>query len=206
MDGEKNAADELTRALEAARDGDPSALFEAAERLRPYLKRVVANVLRERLGGKVDTSDVVQQGLLASVERFEQFQGATAAEWNAWLVTICRNEARNLLRYFHQDRRNVAREKAVEVGASQLSVAGPVRLAGRGPTPSHQVALRQEASRLLEAIDRLPGEHRELLQLRHFDGLSHGEIAARTGRSEAAVRQLWVRALRQLRGQLGEAA
>jgi RNA polymerase sigma factor (sigma-70 family) len=55
----------------------------------------------------------------------------------------------------------------------------------------------------MEALDRLPSEHREVLVLRQFDGLSHAAIATRMGRSEDAVRQLWVRALRGLRESMG---
>jgi len=191
----------IEAALEKARDGDRAALWEAAEGLRPYLRAVARGVLGGRLDGKVDTSDVVQQSLLASIERFEQFRGESPGEWQQWLVTIVRNEARNLLRYWHQDRRNVATEKAVAGSVVETGKPGgeQPRLPAPQATPSRQVAMRQQAMRLLEQIDRLPGEHREVLRLRHFEGLSHKQIAARLHKSEAATRQLWVRALKELR-------
>jgi RNA polymerase sigma-70 factor (ECF subfamily) len=197
--------DEVSEAIAKARSGDPSLLWHATDGLRPYLKAVVTGVLRQRLAGKVDASDVVQQGLLASVERFEQFRGRDAADFHAWVVAIVRNEARNLLRFWHQERRHVARENAPpstdsRIDGQPLRMSIPVGLGGATPTPSQRVALREEASHLLAALDRLPAEHREVLTLRHFEGLSHAQIAARTGKSEEAVRQLWVRALRRLRG------
>ena len=71
-----------------------------------------------------------------------------------------------------------------------------------GATPSHRAAAREEASHLLETLDRLPPAQREILRLRHFEGLSHAEIAARLDLSPDAVRQKWVRALRGLRRQM----
>lgn len=194
--------DEAVRAaLLRARDGDRDALWEAVDGLRPYLRAVARSVLGGRLDGKVDVADVVQQSLLAAIERFDQFRGESAGEWQQWLVTIVRNEARNLLRFWHQDRRNLAAENAVAGSMMQTdgSEGEKPRLPALQPTPSRQAATRQEAMQLLEAIDRLPAEYREVLRLRHFEGLSHRQIAARTGKSDAAIRQLWVRALKHLR-------
>lgn len=194
--------DKLAAALVAAREGDASGLWRASDEFRPYLRAVAAGILRERLRGKVDVSDVVQQSMLASIERFDQFRGSTRGEWQKWLLVIVRNEARNLLRYWHQDRRHVAKEDAIQ-GSRAVARDGAdgatQRLPGKLPSASRHVALRQDASRMLAGLDELPPEQREVLTLRHFDGLSHKEIAARLDRSEAAVRQLWVRALRQLR-------
>jgi RNA polymerase sigma-70 factor (ECF subfamily) len=171
--------------------------------MRPYLRAVAGGVLAGRIAGKVDVSDVVQQSLLASIERFEQFRGNTRGEWQKWLVVIVRNEARNLLRYWHQDRRGVAKEAAVAgsrvIATSAGDEDGGVRLADESPSPSQQVVMRQDASHMLALLDRLPHEHREVLRLRHFEGLSHQEIGDRLGKSAASVRQTWVRALRRVR-------
>jgi RNA polymerase sigma-70 factor (ECF subfamily) len=69
--------------------------------------------------------------------------------------------------------------------------------------PGESLAKRERATRLLAAMDTLPSEHRQMLQLRNFDGLSFADIAARMNRTEPAVRQLWVRAVRQLGKALG---
>lgn len=199
--GADHDATDLGRAIAAARAGDPAALFTATERLRPYLEAVARAVLAGRLAGKVDPADVVQQSLLASVERFEQFEGETPADLQRWLVAIVRNEAKNLLRYWHQDKRLVAAEDAV-AGSRAIRPTddgASARLPGAEPSPSRRVAAREEASRMLAVLDRLPAEQRAILTLRHFEGLSHAEIADRLGRTPDAIRQAWVRALRSLR-------
>jgi RNA polymerase sigma-70 factor (ECF subfamily) len=141
--------------------------------------------------------------MLAGVERFDQFRGTTRGEWQKWLVVIVRNEARNLLRYWHQDRRHIAKEDAVlgsraVTGHDESERAAP-RLPGPTPTASKQLMMREEASRVLIGLGQLPPEQQQVLTMRHFDGLGHKEIAERLGKSEAAVRQIWVRALQRLR-------
>ncbi len=100
---EETSSDKMSKAIAAARGGDPSGLWQAAEGLRPYLETVVENVLRNHLTGRVDPASVVQQALLASIERFPQFNGSTGDEWQQWLAVIARNEASNLLQYWHRD-------------------------------------------------------------------------------------------------------
>ena len=56
----------------------------------------------------------------------------------------------------------------------------------------------------MSALQQLPPQHREILELRFFEGLSHEQAAARMNRSYDAVRCLLVRALRQLRDVCGE--
>jgi RNA polymerase sigma-70 factor (ECF subfamily) len=198
-----DAKKSLSGALEEARAGDVSALWRASDDVRPYLRAVAAGILRDRLAGKVDVSDVVQQGMLAGVERFDQFRGTTRGEWQKWLVVIVRNEARNLLRYWHQERRHIAKEDAIAgsraIDAKDDEEKAAPRLAGPAPTASKQMVLREEASRMLEGLGRLPSEQQQVLEMRHFEGLGHKEIAARLGKSEAAVRQIWVRALKRLK-------
>src|SRR5262249_46659335 len=93
----------------AARAGDVAALGRVVDGLRPYLKVIAARELGGRLADKVEDSDVVQEGLLAAVQQFTLFRGGTRAELQAWLVAIVRNNARNLLRYFRQQVRDVGR-------------------------------------------------------------------------------------------------
>lgn len=52
--------------------------------------------------------------------------------------------------------------------------------------------------RLRSAILRLPTESREIVTLSRFHGLSHAEIAERTGKSEAATRRILHHALVEL--------
>ncbi|HUU99103.1 MAG TPA: sigma-70 family RNA polymerase sigma factor, partial [Phycisphaerae bacterium] len=66
-------------------------------------------------------------------------------------------------------------------------------------TPS-RVARRQEAlSALPMGLSDLSESHRQVIELRFLEGLSVAEVAARLGKSEAAVVALTKRALEALR-------
>jgi RNA polymerase sigma-70 factor (ECF subfamily) len=59
---------------------------------------------------------------------------------------------------------------------------------------------------LAEALDRLPVAYREVIVLRHLEGLNFGEVARRMNKSEDSVQKLWVRGLTALREAMGESA
>jgi RNA polymerase sigma-70 factor (ECF subfamily) len=48
------------------------------------------------------------------------------------------------------------------------------------------------------AINDLPEDYREVIRLRHFEGLLLEEVGKRIGRTPEAVRKLWVRGLEKL--------
>ena len=55
---------------------------------------------------------------------------------------------------------------------------------------------------LADALARLSPEHREVTVLRHLEGLSFPEVAQRMGRSVPSVKNLWTRAIANLRASL----
>jgi RNA polymerase sigma-70 factor (ECF subfamily) len=93
---------------------------------------------------------------------------------------------------------------------SSLLVAQP--LLSRTPSPSKVAAAREIESRVSRAVASLPDDHREVLLLRHADGLSFPEAAALLGVTPAAARKRFGRALIRLQaalsaeGLLGESA
>jgi RNA polymerase sigma-70 factor, ECF subfamily len=183
--------------LAAARSGDASSLWALTDAFRPYLKALVERMLTGRLSAKVDASDVVQQAMVAAIDHFAQFRGDDVAEWYGWCVHIVRNEVLNLIRYWHQDVRDVDREQAI---APELGGPG---MSSDGSSPSKQASNREEAARLIRAVDQLPPDYRQVIELRNLGDLPFADVAARMGRTQAAVRQLWVRALQQLKRELG---
>lgn len=179
---------------------DSAHLWQLAERYRPYFKKKVAGLLGCRLARKEDPSDLVQRGLLAAFQHRNQFRGENAEQWLAWLWKIIKRVAQKDVRFWHQQRRNVDREQALDAHPS----GGGCQPAADSSTPSHKAARQEQAARLLTAIGRLPPDYRHVIQLRDFEGLPDAEIAARMKRSEGAVRVLWTRALKCLGGELGD--
>src|SRR5438045_1157805 len=85
-----------------------------------------------------------------------------------------------------------------------LAKTGDAAALGRGlvavqSSPSQQASRREQSVLLAEALARLPPEWRELLILRHLEGLTFPEVAQRMGRTVDSVKKLWPRALANLR-------
>ncbi len=117
-------------------------------------------------------------------------------------ATILSNQVR---RYLGTRRRDLRRERQISVGRDDTS--RPVidgRLIAPQSSPSQQAARRERAELLAGALETLPGAYREVIVLRNLEGLSFAEVAARMGRTEDSVKNIWLRALNRLRRMLGE--
>jgi RNA polymerase sigma-70 factor (ECF subfamily) len=191
---EENAPSSLSSA-------DAATFWRLAESFRPYLQTVAARLLGGRLAGKVDAADVVQQCLLTAFQHFAQFRGQDAGQWQSWLRTLVKNQAHKLVRFWRQERRDVGRERSLDAGAG---TGWP--LVDDSSGPSGQAVRREQATRMMAAIERLPADYQQVIQLRIFEDLAFAVVAARMNRSEAAVRKLWERAVKQLAAEWGDDA
>lgn len=68
--------------------------------------------------------------------------------------------------------------------------------------PEFAAQLTEDRERLLEVINRLPGDRQELLMFKFVDRLSNAEIGEIMGRSEGAVKSLYHRTLLAMRDEL----
>jgi RNA polymerase sigma-70 factor, ECF subfamily len=186
---------ERLAALEAARRGDADALGRLLESFRPYVRMIVRALWDDRLNGGLDESDLMQDALLEAHRGFPAFRGQTPGELLAWLRRVVVRSAGHTLRSLAGTaKRDPARERPADLD----------RLAADEDDPGAQAARREEAVLLIDALGRLPEEVQQVLLGRHAEGLSHAELAARLGRSEGAVRMLYLRGLRRLRDLCGE--
>jgi RNA polymerase sigma-70 factor (ECF subfamily) len=141
-----------------SREGEPGSFEEV---MLPHLD-AAHNLARWLLRNEQDAQDVVQEAYLRAFKSFGGFHGSNG---RAWLLTIVRNTSYTLLK----------KNKAVDLttpfdeethGISQESHS-PVALVER----------IEDAGLIKKAIDELPAEFREILVLRHQEGLSYKEIA-----------------------------
>ncbi|HJZ90362.1 MAG TPA: sigma-70 family RNA polymerase sigma factor [Gemmataceae bacterium] len=176
------------------------------DRYRAYLHLLARLNLADRLRGKFDPSDLVQQTLLQAHQNLGRFRGRTDAELAAWLRQILAHHLARLIRDFARAKRDVAAERSLEeeLGASSARLGD--WLAADQSSPSDRVARDESAVRLAEALADLPELQREALVLQHWQGLSLAEIGERLGRTPAAVAGLIKRGLRRLREVMHERA
>jgi RNA polymerase sigma-70 factor (ECF subfamily) len=160
---------------------DPEAFGQLYRR---HLERVYRYLL-VRLRDTQLAQDLTAQTFLAALEGISGYRGEGA--FAAWLISIARNKAMESIR---------RRQASVP-----LEIAAPV--ASADPSPERIIAARLRLEQVARALRMVAPERAEALVLRVFGGLSVAEVGAVMGKSEAAVKMLISRAVRDLRERLG---
>lgn len=185
--------------FELARGGDEQALATLLEQYRHYLRLVARHDMHGRLCAKFDASDLVQDTFLKAHRDFPKFRGNSPNELLRWLRRILACTLANSVRGYTGTRcRDVQLEHYIN-GARYQS-GEPI--AADQSTPSEGAMRREEAILVVNAIDQLPDDYREVLILRHVKELSFPEVARQMDRSLDSVKNLWARALARLRRSL----
>ncbi|QEF97143.1 ECF RNA polymerase sigma-E factor [Stieleria maiorica] len=197
---------EANQLLAGAQNGQGDCLGRLLQLYLNYLKLIARTQLDQKLQARTSASDVVQDTLLEAHRDFSKFRGSCPEEFLAWLRKILVNNLGHIIqRHVLAEKRDIRREISLDdVGATlERSTARLVAIiADPGLTPSTD-AQNHEASLLLaDELAELPDDYREVILLRHIEGLAFPEVAARMERSAGAVRMLWMRAIAQLRVRL----
>jgi RNA polymerase sigma-70 factor (ECF subfamily) len=191
--------------LARVRRGDAPALQQLLERYREYVRLLVRCRAAGRLQARVDSSDFVQETLLRAARHIQQFEGTSEEQWCAWLRRIAEHEIVHQLRHhLGAAKRAAGREQPLPAaGDSDAGASCLERWFTKAQTSPSLAAVRKERALVLaDALARLPDDYREVLILRHLEGLEFADIARRLQRSAGAVRVLWTRALKKLREEL----
>jgi RNA polymerase sigma factor (sigma-70 family) len=151
----------------------------------------ILKYLRQQTRSWEDAEDVLVEVFLAALDS-PSLLALSAHEQLAWLRRVAQHKGADHYRRFAR-RPMVALEPLVEILEEEEE---------RSP---EQVVLRQEERhRLQDAFRSLPVLQQEVVRLRFGEGLRCGQIGARLGKREEAVRKLLSRTLNQLRRLYGE--
>src|SRR5580704_15708657 len=144
--------------LQRVRQGDQSAMAEIFDRYGRAVYSVALRILKDT-GHAEDVMQEIFFQIWRNPDAFVQNRGSLGA----WLVVVARNRSIDLLR----------RRKPSD-SVEDVILASPVN-----------VASEAERNIMMEKVRRviadLPVEQRKSLELAYFEGLSHSEIALRTG-------------------------
>jgi RNA polymerase sigma-70 factor (ECF subfamily) len=197
---------DLERLLALARGGSGEALGRLLESYRAYLTLLARLEISKRLQSKADAQDLVQETFLQAHKHFAGFRGHTEGELVGWLRQILAATLANLVRrYCGTRRRDIRLERQLATDLDHSSRELDRALVMLGSTPSQRAARREQAVVLADALGKLPLEYREIIILRHLEGVSFPEIAERMGRSLDSIKRKWTPALAELRSFLGGA-
>lgn len=159
---------------------DPDAF---AELYRRHLTRVYRYVLARTADPHL-AEDVTAQTFLAALEGIRRYRGD--GQFAAWLLRIARNK---LSDYFRGRKTTMPLEDAAYVAATD-------------PLPDQVVASQLQIRQVARALQALAPDRAEALVLRLFGELSVAEIGVSMGKSDAAVKMLVHRGLRDLQQRL----
>jgi RNA polymerase sigma-70 factor (ECF subfamily) len=176
------------KVFEPPADGDEVRAFqagdaEAFERLVDRYQRPVLS-LCQRLVGASDAKDLFQDVFLQAFRALAQLRAPGA--FRTWLFRITVRKAQ---------RRIVARR-----GGGDLEDPDTVA----APAATDCVETDEELVRLRARLAELPPRQREVVLLRHYQGLSFAEIAETLGIREDAARANHYQGLQRLRRALGD--
>ena len=120
------------------------------------------NLAKWLLRNEEDAKDVVQEAYLRAFKSFGGFHGSNG---RAWLLTIVRNTSYTLLKKNRVADLTTTFDEEIHAASDESA------------SPAIIVEHAEDAERVTKAMDELPAEFREILVLRHQEGLSYKEIA-----------------------------
>src|ERR1700759_4263066 len=169
---------------------DKARLDEAYSELSKAHLRDIYSYAYYRVGNHHDAEDLTEQTFLQAYRHFER----AVAESNGrplrpWLIRIAHNLAANLYR----DR---SRKPASPIDET-TTITAP-------HTTEQLVEGRDELSRILDGVGKLPDDRREALIMRFALGMDNREIARALGRSDGATKVLIHRAIKQLQEEMSD--
>jgi RNA polymerase sigma-70 factor (ECF subfamily) len=169
----------LTALVELARGGDAEAFGQLYDHYQPSVYRFLFYRTRSRQLAEDLTSETFFRAL-RSLSGFT-WQGR---DFGAWLTTIARNLATDHFK---------AAKTRLELTTDDMGFHG-----GDVEGPETDVLRTLTTEALFRALSELPEDQRDCLIMRFLQGLSIAETAEVMGRSDGAIKQLQLRAIRKL--------
>jgi RNA polymerase sigma-70 factor (ECF subfamily) len=190
------------RLLRQAEEGDQQAWSEMLAKHYDRLLRMVALRLDQRLQGRIDAEDVVQEAWLEASTHLAEYLEQPTMPFFLWLRGITGNVLLTVhRRHLGTQKRNAGQEVALYRGSlpGASSAALAAQLLGKDTRPS-EAAIRAERKILLQqALNLMDPIDREVLALRHFEQLTTPEVAQVLEITKKAAAKRYIRALKRLK-------
>jgi RNA polymerase sigma-70 factor (ECF subfamily) len=177
--------------------GDCDAARERFGALVALLQRRGLRIAYHYLRDAADADEAVQDAFVKVFLHIEQYREDLS--FDVWFMRILVNACLDRLKS------RTRQQRWVVSPSDEGHDARPVeQAAGSEPSSEHRLLMRERWQQVLDAVAVLPDRQRLVFTLSHLDERSASEISAATGMSPATVRVHLFRAIRKLRGLLGD--
>jgi RNA polymerase sigma-70 factor (ECF subfamily) len=187
--------------LQVLRSEGTPGLAAVFSRYRERFRKMVRFRLDQRLWGRVDTDDVLQEAYLEAARRVSDYLEDPAVPAFVWLRRMTEQA---IIKVHRQHLGAKMRDASLELAfhdrqiSHATSVSLAAVLAANYTSPSEAAVREETAEELRAAFDAMDPIDREVLALRHFEELSNNEVAAVLRIQKAAASNRYVRALKRL--------
>jgi RNA polymerase sigma-70 factor (ECF subfamily) len=165
-EAQQESRGEDTQMLRAVLAGDPTAYRGLVEKYQNRVYGMVYGMLRNR----EDARDVTQDAFVKAYNNLGSFR--LESSFYTWLYRIAMNLAIDLAR--KQKRRKTSSFED-EVGTRDET--GGIDEIHHQDNPRRALERKELYARIMEALDKLPDDQRQVVLLRELEGLSYKEIA-----------------------------
>jgi RNA polymerase sigma-70 factor (ECF subfamily) len=185
------------RLLKRVATGDRDAVGTLMTEHRKYLRRIIDARMEPKLRQKLDPSDVVQETLALASQRIDDYLARRPASFRIWLRGTALEQLVDARRRHRAQKRSLEREVRIS-DVSSMAIA-KVLAASR---PSERLLRCEIVAQVREALDNMPEADREILVMRHAEGLSNGDVAEVLELELKTASKRYGRALQRLAAQL----
>jgi RNA polymerase sigma-70 factor (ECF subfamily) len=186
--------------VDRARDGDQGALLALFAREESRILRMIELRLEPKLRRRIDSADVVQETWIDATARFESWRAQSQFPFHVWLRLVAAEALTRVHRqHLGTHKRDALREVRAESRPSISAAAFAEAFVTSQTSPTQAVRRDEVRTRVLEALGELDELDREIVALRHFEGLSNEDAAQVLAIEPAAASKRFVRALVRLR-------
>lgn len=192
--------------VEQAASGVVGARDQLLARHRERLRKMVAVRIDPRLAQRVDPSDVVQETLVEADKRLDAFFVEKPIAFYPWLRGLAWQKLIDVhRRHIQAQRRSVEREQPWELAMSDASAMLLAdRLQSPTSSPSRNLLQEEIQQRVKQLLAEMSTSDREIIVMRHLEGMSVKEIAAVLGMPEGTIKSRHFRALQSLKNALSK--
>lgn len=187
--------------IAAAIAGDTEALSALLREHGPRLREQLS--IDSKWRSVLDVDDVMQVTYMEAFLNIEKLGPGGLGAFYSWLRRIAENNLRDAIRALEAQRRPPPGVSLPQPAGSDSVVALYEVLGATTTTPSRDAARREMATALDAALARMPEDYAAVIRAYDLEGQPIATVAAKLGRSPAAVYMLRARAHDRLREVLG---